>query len=119
LLLKQQEVEKKQQLLDAFDFRADDQEKTKEIVNGLDEKIAGLNARRYSLAQSRKKITASLEEGEILFDPDDAKRLFDEAGVLFEGQIKADFQQLIGFNKAITEERRVYLQEERIEIEAE
>ena len=68
----------------------------------MDDKIAELNARRYSLVQSRKKIMASLEEGEILFNPDDAKKLFDEAGILFAGQIRADFQQLIAFNKAIT-----------------
>jgi uncharacterized protein YydD (DUF2326 family) len=36
-----------------------------------------------------------------------------------KGQIKKDFQQLIAFNKAITDERRGYLQEERTEVEAE
>ncbi|MEI9988118.1 MAG: DUF2326 domain-containing protein [Aliidongia sp.] len=45
--------------------------------------------------------------------------MFQETGVLFEGQIKKDFQQLIAFNKAITEERHGYLLEERAEIEAE
>lgn len=40
-----------------------------------------------------------------------------DAGVLFKVQIKKDFQQLISFNKAITDERRGYLQEERVEIE--
>jgi uncharacterized protein YydD (DUF2326 family) len=39
--------------------------------------------------------------------------------VLFQGQIKKDFQQLISFNRAITEERRGYLQSERTEVEAE
>ena len=119
LLLKQQESDKKQQLLDAFDFRAQDKAQTKQLVDEVDEKIAALNARRYSLMQNRKKIVTSLEEDQILFNPDDAKKLFGEAGVLFEGQIKKDFHQLIAFNKAITDERHVYLQEERAEIEAE
>lgn len=119
LLLKQQEVEKKQQLLDAFDFRAQDKLKTKQVVEEVDEEIAALNARRYSLTQNRKKIVDSLEEDQILFNPDDAKKLFEEAGVLFEGQIKKDFHQLITFNKAITDERHVYLLEERTEIESE
>lgn len=119
LLLKQREVEKKQELLDAFDFRAQDKAETKRLVDEVDEKIAALNARRYSLTVNRKKIVASLEEDQILFNPDEAKKLFDEAGVLFEGQIKKDFHQLITFNKAITEERHVYLQEERTEIEVE
>ncbi|HSK79454.1 MAG TPA: DUF2326 domain-containing protein, partial [Thermoanaerobaculia bacterium] len=76
-----------------------------------------LNAERYSLNQSRKKILTSLEEDQILFNPDEAQRLFEEAGVLFEGQVKRDFQQLIAFNRAITDERRGYLQEERVEVE--
>lgn len=119
LLLKQQESEKKQKLLDAFDFRAQDKHRTKELVDEIDERIATLNAERYSLNQNKKKILASLEEDQILFNPDEAQRLFEEAGVLFKGQIKKDFQQLIAFNRAITDERRGYLQEERAEVEAE
>jgi uncharacterized protein YydD (DUF2326 family) len=119
LLLKQKEAEKKQELLDAFDFRAQDKDRTKQLVDGVDERIAALNSERYSLAQNRKKILASLEEDQILFNPDEAQRLFEEAGVLFKGQVKKDFQQLIAFNRAITDERRGYLQEERVEVEAE
>lgn len=119
LLLKQKEAEKKQKLLDAFDFRAQDKDRTKNLVEDIDGRIAALNAERYSLNQNRKKILASLEEDQILFNPDEAQRLFEEAGVLFKEQIKKDFQQLIAFNKAITDERRTYLQEERVEIEAE
>ena len=119
LLLKNQELEKKQRLLDAFDFRSQDKADTKALVEKVDERIAALNARRYSLMQNRKKVISSLEDDEILFNPDEAKALFEEAGVLFAGQIKKDFQQLIAFNKAITEERRGYLAEERLEIDAE
>lgn len=119
LLLKQKEAEKKQKLLDAFDFRAQDKGRTKQLVDDIDERIADLNGERYSLTQNRKKVLASLEEDQILFNPDDARRLFEEVGVLFKDQIKKDFEQLISFNKAITDERRGYLQEERVEIEAE
>ncbi len=119
LLLKQKEAEKKQKLLDAFDFRAQDKDSTKQLVDDIDERIASLNAERYSLNQNKKKIITSLEEDQILFNPDEAQRLFEDAGVLFKGQIKKDFQQLIAFNRAITDERRGYLQEERAEVEAE
>lgn len=119
MLLKQQEADKKQKLLDAFDFRAQDKDRTKQLVDVIDEGIASLNGERYSLNQNKKKILASLEEDQILFNPDEAQRLFEEAGVLFNGQIKKDFQQLIAFNRAITDERRKYLQEDRSEVEAE
>lgn len=119
LLLKQQDAEKKQKLLDVFDFRAQDKDHTKYLVDEIDGRIAGLNAERYSLNQNKKKILASLEEDQILFNPDEAQRLFGDAGILFAGQIKKDFQQLIAFNRAITDERRGYLQEERSEVDAE
>lgn len=119
LLLKQNDAEKKQHLLDAFDFRQQDKDHTEQLVEGIDARIAELNSRRYSLSHARKKIVASLEEDQILFKPDQAERLFKEAGVLFSGQIKKDFSQLIAFNRSLTEERRVYLQEERSETEAE
>lgn len=119
LLLKRKEAEKKQVLLDAFDFRAQDKEKTKIAIDDLDERIGELNAHRYSLSKERRKIISSLDEDEILFDPEKAENLFQEAGVLFAGQIKKDFEQLISFNKAITEERRTYLQEERKDLDAE
>jgi len=119
LQLKQQEAEKKQKLLDAFDFRAQDKLQTKTLVDDIDERIAELNVKRYSLTQSRKKILASLEEGQILFNPDEAQRLFEEAGILFKDQIKKDFDQLLAFNRAITEERSSYLREEHAEVEGE
>lgn len=119
LLLKQKEAEKQQKLLDAFDFRVQDKDKTKQLVDDIDRDIAALNAERYSLHQNRKKILSSLEEEQILFNPDEAQRLFEDAGVLFKGQIKKDFQQLIAFNRAITDERRGYLQKECFEVEAE
>jgi uncharacterized protein YydD (DUF2326 family) len=117
LLLKQKEAEKKQKLLDAFDFRAEDKAKTKQVVDDIDERLAALNNERYFLARNRKKIVTSLEEHQILFNPDDAQRLFQEAGVIFGGQIKKDFEQLIAFNRAITDERKKYLEEERTEID--
>lgn len=119
LLLKRGEAEKKQKLVDSFDFRAHDKLTNRLVVEELDEKIAALNVRRYSLSQSKKKIVTAIEEDQILFNTEEASKLFGEAGVLFKGQIKKDFDQLIVFNKAITEERRAYLQEELTETESE
>lgn len=119
LLLKQKDAEKTQQLLDAFDFRQQDKDQTERLVGEISARVAELNSRRYSLNHSRRTIVTSLEEDQILFKSEQAARLFEEVGVLFSGQIKKDFSQLIAFNRAISAERRVYLQEERTEIEAE
>ncbi len=118
LLLKKNDAEKKQAFLDSFDFRAQDKVITKEIVDDLNAEIARLNEERYLLTQTRRKIKTSLEKDKILFSPDEAQSIFKEAGVLFAGQIKKDFEQLISFNKSITEERAKYLEEELSEVES-
>lgn len=119
LLLKQNESLEKHRLLDSFDFQQVDAETTRMLVDELDARIARLNASRYSLMHSRKKIVASLADDEVLFDADQASELFAEAGVIFAGQIKKDFEQLLAFNRAISEERRAYLAEELAEIDGE
>lgn len=119
LLLKQQDVNERQRLLDKFDFHSVDQAKTKKLIDELDLQIATLNKNRYSLDFNRKKIELSLQKQQILFDPDEAESLYKEAGILFPEQLKKDFNQLIKFNRAITEERHKYLKEELSSIKKE
>lgn len=116
LLLKREEAEKKQARLDAFNFHQADKDETRLVVDSLDADIGRLNAERYSLSANRKKVSSALEDDEILFNATAAAELFAEAGVVFAGQIKRDFEQLLSFNRALTEERRGYLKEELTEI---
>lgn len=119
LHLKKEQAYKMQKVLDSFDFLEEDKDKTNELVNEIEEKIASLNDKRYYVEYNKRKINKSLEEDSILFNPDQAEKIFNEVGVLFKGQIKKDFEQLINFNKAITEERIGYLLEEKSELEQE
>ena len=41
---RKKEAEKKQALLDAFDFRSQDQDRTTRVVDEVDERIAALNS---------------------------------------------------------------------------
>jgi uncharacterized protein YydD (DUF2326 family) len=119
LLLKQMEAERKQGLIDAFNLDAQEREWNARVVDELDGRISQLNSRRYTLTHARKLILSSLEEGEIAFRPDQAEELFREANVLFSDQLKRDFEQLLAFNRAITQERGVYLRKDLAETEAE
>ncbi|WP_151820183.1 DUF2326 domain-containing protein, partial [Acinetobacter soli] len=56
---------------------------------------------------------------EIKFDNNKVKKLFKEASILFPDQITKDFDQLISFNKMITEERKSYLNEELLTLKGE
>ena len=117
LVLKRDAAEKKQLQLNAFDFSSADREQTKRLVDDLDVSIANLNSERYLLTYNQRTISDSLAEDQILFNPEEAQRIFQEAHIYFEGQIKRDFEQLIAFNRAITEERSKYLKEELAQIE--
>ncbi len=116
LSIKKADANKKQERLDQFDFHLSDLTRTEQLVDEIDQEIANLNEERYVLKINLNKINQSLEDDQILFNVKDATQLFKQAGVLFQGQIKKDFQQLIDFNRAITEERRIYLSEEQQEI---
>jgi len=119
LLLKRREIAEKTNLLNQMSFHAADTEKTRTLVDEVDTEIVRLNAERYKLMQLQKNIKKSLEDEQILFDPEKAHSIFLEAGVMFEGQIKKDFEQLIAFNNAISSERQQYLREELSELESE
>lgn len=116
LQLKLRESEKKESLLSQFDFREEDAKLAEVTISDYDRELADLTTRRYYLNQSKSEIEESIKDNSILFDTEQAKQLFEEAGVFFKDQIKKDFDQLIEFNEAITEERKSYLEEDLKEI---
>lgn len=116
LLLKNKESEKIKNGLNEFNFHENDKKITKDLIEEVDAKIANLNSDRYYLGCTRERIQQSLKEGQIIFDPDQAKLVYEQAGICFDGQIKKSFEQLIEFNKAITNERIGYLRQELKEV---
>lgn len=118
LLIKNTEISKKAAILDTYDFADADSSKTDEIVGALDVQIADLNQERYSLNYARRQLLKAIEVESVNFDLAGVETLFGEMNVMFEGQLKRDFDQLVEFNKAISEERRGYLVEELREVEA-
>jgi uncharacterized protein YydD (DUF2326 family) len=115
--LKEEELNKLDKAIDDFDFRIPDMQQTTELVDKVDTEIASLNEQRYSLLTMIQQIDESLQAEQIYFSTDRAEDLFKEAGVVFAGQIRKSFDQLIKFNLEIGEERSRYLQEEKRELE--
>lgn len=119
LLLKREDVNRKQAILDSVDFSVQDHAINQVIVNDLDHQIATLNRQNYAASFNAKKINDSLQNEIVGFDSSEAARLFAEAGVVFTGQIRRTFDQLVEFNRAIAEERSGYLRQELDDINAE
>lgn len=114
--IKRQDVTKLSSAVEKFDFELQDASINTALVNEMDESIATLNGRRYGLSRTQKKLLSSLEAEQIQFRPEAARKLFEEAGVLFPDQVTKEFDDLIRFNKEISEERIQYLKEELTEI---
>lgn len=113
--VKRREVDAVSAALESFNFRDEDARITGDVVERTEARIVGLNEESYRLAQLIQRLAESLEEQQILFRPDDAERLFREAGIAFGDQLKRDYVQLVTFNRAITQERRELLQEQMAE----
>jgi uncharacterized protein YydD (DUF2326 family) len=109
LALRSDEVRSLAERIEAFDFRLADSQVNKELVDDIDGQIAAANQERYYLSANRAKIAHSLEDHAVVFDPESASRLFEEAGQSFPGQIRKAFEDLIRFNRTITDERKGYL----------
>lgn len=117
--LREAEVVRMQAELDGFDFEGFDAQKTTTIVDRIDAQIASLNQSRYSLTYTIGELERGLMADTIIFDPNKAKELFEDAGINFPDQVKIDFEQLIAFNRAITEERSQYIRDELSSTKAE
>lgn len=113
--VKRRDVQSKSQVLDSFSFREEDSEKTTDLVERTEFQIAALNEEAYRLTQLLARLEESLAQDKVIFRTEDAEKLFQQAGVSFGEQIKRDYRQLLEFNRAITEERRVVLKDQRAE----
>jgi hypothetical protein len=92
-------------------------EETRKLLVSIEERIVSLRVERRWLCQKKKEISAMLENGQIDFNMDEAQNLFQQAGVLLGGEMKKDFCQLIAFDRAVTDERRVYLAKRLVDTE--
>jgi len=110
--IKEKDVNALQASADEFDFEIQDASINDNLVEQIDAELAVLNTTRYASSRTRKRLLDSLEAEDLQFRPNAAKKLFEEAGVVFPDQVKKEFDDLIRFNKEISDERIEYLKAE-------
>ena len=109
ILIKENEINTKKFYLNDFDFTYEDKQETKKLVMKFDTQISQYNDELYTLNANRRKINEILSEDNFEFNIEETSKTFEEVGILFEGQIKRSFEQLVEFKKTITKERKKYL----------
>ena len=115
ILIKEEESEKIKKHLEEFDFDMEEGKVNKNLVTNIDLQLSSLNKERYYLTSNIEKLKSSLNKHKIIFNTEEAQSIFKEAGILFDGQIKKTYDELIKFNEDITSERKKYLKEELID----
>ena len=119
LEIKQNELDDIEKLIDAFNFYSEDLKTNKIIVEHLDNKLQALNSDRYRISFEINKIKKTLSNTIENIDIDEINLLFDELNTYFPSELKKKYEDLINFQKAITNERNKYLSENLEELNSE
>lgn len=109
--IRQDEKVKIEANIDKFNFYEKDKIVNQELVEDIDTHIQILNTKRYNCTSEIKKIETALSTKQNAFDIDKLKELYKDVEIYFPDDLSKDFQALINFNKAVTEERNVVLEE--------
>ncbi|PSV38019.1 DUF2326 domain-containing protein [Photobacterium sp. GB-210] len=117
--IKNKEAESLQEQLDTFNFDKADADNIHRLVAEIDEDVAELNKVKYYLSANIKKLNNTLEDVKVNFKISPTQKLFEEAGILFDGQIKKSYEELLEFNRKITTERKKYVKAKVKELEEE
>ena len=111
LEIKKDEKENTESKIDKFNFFEKDQSINHQLVEDIDSRIQILNTQRYNISFEIKKIEKSLSTSADEIDLNELKEIYDEVKIYFPSELLKNYEQLINFNKSITQERRKYLRE--------
>lgn len=119
MVIKQEESLKIQKQLDTFNFGESDSETIKRLSTELSEEISDLNKMKYYLSSNLVKLRKTLEKDNVDFNISLTKKLFEEAGVLFNEELKKSYADLLEFNRNITIERQIIVKQQIEELSTE
>jgi uncharacterized protein YydD (DUF2326 family) len=100
----QQHVDESDRALDAFEFDDEERRMMKELVESVEVEVAAINERAYNIRYDINQINQALSHKEK-FDLKDVELAFKETGVHFPGQLKRSYEDLVSFNRQVTQER--------------
>lgn len=112
LEIKREELTEATGEVERFNFYKSDLELNSELLEKLEKEIAVLNDQRYTVGFELGKIQESIQS-KTTFDIDKVAQLFEEAGTAFPSSVKRNYDELLDFNKRISEERSARLTEQR------
>ena len=113
--LGQNELAKIREQVDRFNYYAQDQKISTELVDEVERKIAEGNNRLYVVSYQMSNIDQSYQ-GVPRFNTEKVERLFREAQIQFPGQLRKSYNDLLEFNRRMSQERNKWLRKRRQEL---
>lgn len=109
--IKTSEKKEAEQTIDKFNFYLQDNAINKDLIDELDTQIQTLSSERYRIGYDISKNEESLRKSASDIDVKKLKDLYQEVQLYFPNQLQKQYEELEGFNKAISTERQKYLAE--------
>jgi len=104
--------------IDAFKFDSEESRLMDDLVNSIESQIAELNERLYNIKYDVQQINIALEQKDK-FDLSEIEEIFAESSLHFPELVKKKYEDLVEFNRKITNERNVSLRARKKSLETE
>ena len=101
--------------LDAFKFEPEERRILQELVDTIEYDISEINDQLYNIRYDVKQIETALSHKDR-FDLDDVTQIFDETKLHFPDALRKSYEELVAFNKKVTQERNQALRARRKEL---
>ena len=108
----------KEELYKQFDFYKEEDKKSKQLVDSIEQEIARLNKQKVSLYREIDYINQAIQS-EFLIDIKDIEELFDELNLIFPDKIKNNYKKIIQFNKTLSQDRKKVMLENKYSFQKE
>jgi uncharacterized protein YydD (DUF2326 family) len=104
----QQQVDESDRALNAFEFDDEERRMMKELVESVEVEVAIINERVYNIRYDINQINEALSHKDK-FDLKEVELTFKETGLHFPAQLKKSYEDLVSFNRQVTQERNAAL----------
>lgn len=106
--IKESEKKEIEESLSKVNFYLNEKNIDKNLVDNIENKISKLNSKRYNLNLELKSLEQSIQHN-FSFDMDSTLKIFNEVKIYFSDQLKKSYNELLEFNKTITNDRNKYI----------
>lgn len=104
----QQQVDQSERALNAFEFDDEERRMMKDLVESVEVEVSAINDQLYNIRYDINQINEALSHKDR-FDLKEVELTFKETGVHFPAQLKKSYEDLVSFNRQVTQERNAAL----------